>query len=734
MKKILLATLIFTCGFAIGQTAGDIAFVGYNTDGLKAFSIVVLNEIDGSGADKVIYFTDDNWNGSALAGGEGTIIWSINSLIVAGTVIDFTDVSNDVAVSVGSASENSAFSPINGSDAVYAYIGTLGTPTTFLAAITNDDFTNDSFLLTGTGLTVGTDAIELDAIDTDADIGEYTGTRIGTKSALLSAINSTSNWITQDDTGDQSIDAIEPDLPFNNENFIVSSGSNLTWDGSEGDNDWTNGDNWDGGVVPTSADNVVLADVTNDPIISDGTEASCYNLTVNSGSVLSVDTGGSLAIFGSVTNNGTCFFEKGLGDNGYSIIGSPVTNETIDALGVDHFYSNTNGSGFSANLKNSTDVMTPGQGYFAAFNGATTNPTFEGTPNSGDITYTVNNSSGFELVANPYATAISISDFLSDNSSVITGGVYFWDDGGSNVSSDRGGDYITATAMGTASAVQPGGVDDGVAGSKGTTGADNGYIPSIQGVFVEVQATGTITFSPDQMTTADGSNYDGNYYRKAEYQKVKLAMEGNDLYNEVLIGLGEDATYGIDSHLDSRKFESGSPLSFYSLIEDQKYVIQGLPLATSENVSAPLGFDLTESGTFTLSVIDFENISENVNVTLLDHLTGASYDLRSTKSFEFTTEIVSNDRRFELQFSPNDILSVDRFSSELKLIGNTSELTIQSLLEGEQKVIIYSLDGKVAFKENVRFSNSNTTINPSLTQNKVYVLRIGEQSFKFVIQ
>jgi hypothetical protein len=733
MKKILLATLIFTCGFAIGQTAGDIAFIGFNADGDKAFSIVALVNLDGSGTPLDIYFTDDQWNGTTFAGSEGIMTWTISSLIEAGTVVDFTDISGTEAVSIGSVSVAGTLNPAAGGDAIFSYVGTSGTPTAFLAAITNDDFVSSGSVLTGTGLTVGTDAIEMEVIDAGADIAEYTGTRIGTRAELLSSINDANNWITQDDSGDQSIDAIEPDVPFNNENFIVSSGSTITWDGST-DSDWGTADNWDGGVIPTSSDNVVLANVANDPIVSDGVEASCYNLTINSGSVLSVDTGGSLAIFGSVTNNGTCYFEKGLGDNGYSIIGSPVTNETIDALGVDHFYSNTNGSGFSANLKNSTDVMTPGRGYFAAFNGATTNPTFEGTPNSGDITYTVNNSSGFELVANPYATAISISDFLSDNSSVITGGVYFWDDGGSNVSSDRGGDYITASAMGTASAVQPGGVDDGVAGSKGTTGADNGYIPSIQGVFVEVQATGTITFSPDQMTTADGSNDDGNYYRKAEYQKVKLAMEGNDLYNEVLIGLGEDATYAVDSHLDSRKFESGSPLSFYSLIEDQKYVIQGLPLATSGNVSAQLGFDLTESGTFTLSVIDFENISQNVNVTLLDHLTGASYDLRSTESFEFTTEIVSNDRRFELQFSPNDILSVDGFSSEIKLVGNTSELTIQSLLEGEQEVIIYSLDGKVAFKENVRFSNSNTTINPNLIQNKVYVLRIGEQSFKFVIK
>lgn len=575
----------------------------------------------------------------------------------------------------------------------------------------------DNIILTTDGgaevlnITYGSDAGDNQSITLDADlVGTFTKHSLATGSggALFS-----------------------PGTKIDGTVFVATT--SITWDGSE-DNDWNNPDNWSGGVIPSSNDNVVITDVANDPILSAGDHAAVNNLTVNSGAVLSVDSGGSLAIFGSVTNNGTCYFEKALGDNGYSIIGSPVASEAINGLGTDHFYSNTNGGGFSSNLKNSTDVMTPGRGYFAAYDGASQYPVFEGSPNTGDITYTPSASSGFELIANPYTAAISTTKFLADNSSVITGGVYFWDDGGSNVGGDRGGDYIAVTALGAASAVQPSGSDDGVGGNKGDSRAANGYIPSVQGVFVEVTSTSNITFSQSQQVIVPGSNVDDNYYREAGYQKVKLAMSGNGLYNEVLIGLGEDATYGVDRLLDAKKFSSGNALSFYSLIEEEKYVIQGLPLANTEVVIAPLGFDLTESGTFEMSVIDLENIPENMRLTLTDHATGISYDLRNTESFTFSSEEVENDKRFELQFSLNEVLSVEDPSEELSIFGNASELTITSGFEGSQEVAIYSLDGKIAFNERVNFTNHKAVIKPSLTQNKVYILRVGDQSFKFVIQ
>ena len=107
MKQKYLLNIFTFCLFSItsfGQSAGDIAFTGYNTDGNKDFAIVVLADISAS---TTIYFTDDETTGvgspSALAGSEGTITWNTGANIIkAGTIVVFTDVDSDTNPSFGS--------------------------------------------------------------------------------------------------------------------------------------------------------------------------------------------------------------------------------------------------------------------------------------------------------------------------------------------------------------------------------------------------------------------------------------------------------------------------------------------------------------------------------------------------------------------------------------------------------------------------------------------------------
>jgi hypothetical protein len=89
--------------------------------------------------------------------------------------------------------------------------------------VTNDTFANSGASLTGTGLTVGATALELAAKDADADIGVFNGSRTDQTSfaAYAPLINDPQNWTTQDAAGDQSADAIAPDLPFSTTAFTL---------------------------------------------------------------------------------------------------------------------------------------------------------------------------------------------------------------------------------------------------------------------------------------------------------------------------------------------------------------------------------------------------------------------------------------------------------------------------------------------------------------------------------
>jgi trimeric autotransporter adhesin len=81
----------------------------------------------------------------------------------------------------------------------------------------------------------------------------------------------------------------------------VFSGTTVTWDGST-DTDWDTAANWDLGYVPNDTDNVVIANVANDPVL--GSAATTNNLTINTGAVLTLN-GQNLTVTGTYSNSGT---------------------------------------------------------------------------------------------------------------------------------------------------------------------------------------------------------------------------------------------------------------------------------------------------------------------------------------------------------------------------------------------------------------------------------------------
>lgn len=80
-----------------------------------------------------------------------------------------------------------------------------------------------------------------------------------------------------------------------------------TWTGSTS-SDWNTASNWSAGVVPGVSDGAVIANVaTNDPVIGNFA-ATCGNLTINSGAVLTITATNSsyyFAVSSSLSNSGT---------------------------------------------------------------------------------------------------------------------------------------------------------------------------------------------------------------------------------------------------------------------------------------------------------------------------------------------------------------------------------------------------------------------------------------------
>ena len=91
-------------------------------------------------------------------------------------------------------------------------------PTLVRAAIANDDFTQATNTLAGTGLTVDDTAIEADnGLGTDEDVMVYDGPgncdSLTRAQCRLQIADVTNNWSSADGSGDQDQDSVYPDFP-----------------------------------------------------------------------------------------------------------------------------------------------------------------------------------------------------------------------------------------------------------------------------------------------------------------------------------------------------------------------------------------------------------------------------------------------------------------------------------------------------------------------------------------
>lgn len=217
-------------------TPGDIAILGWNSDDSpypnQRWAFLAMRDINPT---TVIIFTDNGYDGSAgefrtSSTNDGFLTWTVPSLITKGTVVYGTNNTVNGSSSGVSGQLGQTGSPGIGfsvaGDQIIVYQGTSGTASgaTFIYALNTGQSAsygaNGNWITSGTisidqlsyippGLTNGTTALALTTNVGNASSGTgslgsanygfdnmyYGGTTTGTKSALLTAIGSPTNWV-----------------------------------------------------------------------------------------------------------------------------------------------------------------------------------------------------------------------------------------------------------------------------------------------------------------------------------------------------------------------------------------------------------------------------------------------------------------------------------------------------------------------------------------------------------
>ena len=407
----------------------------------------------------------------------------------------------------------------------------------------------------------------------------------------------------------------------------------------------------------------------------------------------------------------------------------------------------TNTEGTAGDWVSANGSMVSGKGYLvdvpSAFVSSGFTAAFEGTATNGLVnidvlkspvaTEPVEELRHWNLIGNPYPSALNVEEFLTANTS-LEGNVRFWANSGtsntaiagqfySGVAYEYGDDYVTYNRTGS--------VPDMFGGN----------LASGQGFFVQVDesasATSQVTFEnvmryDDAEIAYDNSqfvqtNESSSVTGSSSNQLVWLSLVDNTNTSSLaLVGYVNGATNGNDRMYDA--FSDGSPMRIYSTIGTSKMAIQGRALPFDAADLVPLGVDLPSDGTFTIGIDQvkgdlFQTSAQGIY--LEDVLLDVVHDLRA-QPYSFTGIEGSTVDRFILRYTPAP-LSVDEFDlSSTYAFVKDNELNINSS-SSIKEVTVYDLTGKqiVVYTPDVIDTSFTTPFNFSKGM-YLAVIKVGE--------
>ncbi|MGV9004006.1 ice-binding family protein [Flavobacterium sp.] len=452
-----------------------------------------------------------------------------------------------------------------------------------------------------------------------------------------------------------------------------------------------NGLNWDNGAPTATTNAIFTADfastdsfdvcqvliINNANVIinSEDTLTVQNNVQVNEGTLLFEDAA-SLVQISNASNSGNITYKRNtlIRRSDYTYWSSPVASLPLNLFSpltqADRYYwwnanPSTNIGWINNGVLSGQTVMNPAQGYIIRGPQNISTTTFTpwtgvltGIPNNGDygINVYASDNNVFNLLGNPYPSAISADKFMDENTATMgTSGTtfYFWTHNTPIIN------YVYAYSD-YASYNRTGGV-------KATQGANNeiptGKIAAGQSFMVSAANSGVATFT-NKMRIAGNNiqfyrhNLDKNALVTAEKSRLWLDIENNQgFFKEILVGYIKNATNDYENGFDGPVAEAGNSISFYSFANTKKLSIQGRRLPFDINDEVALGYKTTVASNYTITLSLFDGLFTQQSVYLEDRTLSTIHNLKESP-YSFTTQAGTFDTRFVLRYTASN-LNVD---------------------------------------------------------------------------
>ncbi len=421
----------------------------------------------------------------------------------------------------------------------------------------------------------------------------------------------------------------------------------VSWTGSL-DSDWATPDNWNNNAVPNLTTDIIIPDVTNDPVISSGTGANCKNLSVSPGGSLTIESGGSLITSGSISNSGSINIERSISKGQWHLISSPLTNAQSGIFDGDYLQSYDEENDSWVDITETNISLTSVKGYSLWSDGSGSKTvTFSGTPNTGDksIYLTALGTGGVHnranLIGNPYPSSIDW-DLVS-----YEGAVYLY----------NGTAYESFT--------------------------ENKNIAPAQGFFIVPASSGNFSLTNACRTHDDA----GTYYKGSELSKKGLILfASNGAYQDKLsILIDQSSSEKFEQALDAWKFMTASPgiSQLWSVSSDGSLSIDTRP--ATETIQ--LGFTNNEAGTYAIGIWEIADIS----TAILEDTKLKIFHKLSDGDYSFDWSLNDDETRFKLHLNTTAV--EDLSSSAVQVYVAGGNIIIQSEQQA-QRITLTDITGR----------------------------------------
>lgn len=414
-----------------------------------------------------------------------------------------------------------------------------------------------------------------------------------------------------------------------------------TWLGST--SEWNEATNWSGGV-PTSGTNVVItSSVAFQPVIASTTSADCRNLMINQGASLTIESAGvtssgSLIVHerstGTVTYNRYLRPEDTRGDRHF--FSSPVSGQDLQSfliengsrvvqLGseyqiwewneVDGTWPVINTGNFISGRGYNLDQAT-GAGGLMTFRGSVINNTDYSATSpyqngytdrslstdynenalwSGDRNWTNYGGGGWNLMGNPFTSALDATEFISVNAGKFDPhyqALYVYDgrEGEENYK------YVASTIPGW---TEPSYVFGGSHGN---------YVQAGQGFYLLALYDGIeFNFTPEMQVHQNSLILLKSQKTQSPWPGVRLQIVWGDKHTATTVVFNEDMSEGVDPGYDVGLLNTNSDFNLYTTAlstDDRTHLTrQALSLNYHGKTIVPVGLDTQNGGTIEFSAV-----------------------------------------------------------------------------------------------------------------------------------